>query len=373
MTLEEAFNPRKNSLDFLRFALAFAVIVVHGFWLGNFGPDPLYRFSHGQIDLGPMAVSGFFVLSGFLITRSRQRHTSFLQYIWQRTRRIMPGFWACLVVTVLLFAPIIYFLTYNTLTGYWSQSPFSPLDYIRNNFFLRVWQDRIGNLLSDHPTFPYLINGSLWTLYDEFKCYLIIGILGIVNATRNRRWIILLLTIMVAGVYIIEQLTDGYLRSVLPWMLESFFLEHLSYFLIGSTAYLYAERIPMRRSLFVLSIVLLGLSGYLAYYRVVALFAFPYVLFCLAFYLPITQWGKPGDFSYGMYLYAFPIEQILVQLHVNSLGVWPFVGVATAVTAVFAILSYHLVESRFFKRRSASAKPAPVIPVPVEAAIETSQ
>ena len=83
MTLKEGFNPQKNSLDFLRFALAFAVIVGHGFWLAGFKSDPLYLFTHGQVTIGPVAVAGFFLLSGFLITRSRQRITSIWQFLWQ--------------------------------------------------------------------------------------------------------------------------------------------------------------------------------------------------------------------------------------------------------------------------------------------------
>ncbi|MBZ0304019.1 MAG: acyltransferase [Anaerolineae bacterium] len=370
MTLQEAFNPQKNSMDFLRFVLAFAVIIVHGYWLGGFGPDPLYYFSHGQIDPGPLAVSGFFILSGFLITRSRQRRGSIWVYLWQRVRRIMPGYWVTLLVTVILFAPIIYLLTNHTLTGYWEQSPFGPFDYLKNNFFLKVGQDRIGELFSTHPTHPYLINGSLWTLYAEFKCYVLVGVLGLVNATRDRRWIALLLTAVVMGTYIIEQLTGGYLRSVFPYMLEQGFHENLAYFLIGSVAYLYADRIPMRRSLFVVSLALMILSAYVAYYRVVALFTYPYMLLWLAFHLPITKWAKYGDFSYGMYLYAFPIQRILAQLGVNKLGVWGYILVAAGVTAVFAVLSYHLVESRFLKRRSPAASPAQLVPAAVETAVK---
>jgi len=190
MTLKEGFNPQKNSLDFLRFFLAFAVIVGHGFWLSGFKSDPLYAFTNGQITIGPLAVAGFFLLSGFLITRSRQRITSFWQFLWQRCRRILPGFWMCLLVTVVLFAPIMYYLVNKTFAGYWEQTPFGPFDYLKSNFFLKINQDRIGELFKNFPLFPYMVNGSLWTLYDEFKCYLIIGALGIFGVTRERRWVV---------------------------------------------------------------------------------------------------------------------------------------------------------------------------------------
>src|SRR5947209_4258685 len=92
MTLADAYDPRKNSIDFLRFTLAFLVIVTHGFWLSGQGSDPLYALSRHQDSLGPAAVLGFFTLSGFLITRSSQ-HSSFWRYLWHRSLRILPGFW----------------------------------------------------------------------------------------------------------------------------------------------------------------------------------------------------------------------------------------------------------------------------------------
>jgi len=356
MTFKEAFNPQNNSFDFLRFALAFAVIVVHGYWLGGFGPDPINAFSHGQIDLGPVAVAGFFLLSGFLITRSRNRIASFWQYLWQRCRRIFPGFWVCLLVTVVLFGPIIYFIFHNTLNGYWTQNPFGPFDYLTHNFLLRINQDRIGDLFAGNPLYPYLINGSLWTLYDEFKCYIIVGILGIFGVLKNRRWVVLLLTGLVLVALIFEYITNQDLLSILPFFLEQTFLEHLAYFMIGSCAYLYAERIPMSRWMFIVSVALCIISGYINYYHVVSLFAYSYALFWLAFSLPITRWAKYGDLSYSTYLYAFPIQRILAQIGLTQIGVVPFILIAFAITSVFAVASYHLVEKRFFKRNAAPAK-----------------
>jgi peptidoglycan/LPS O-acetylase OafA/YrhL len=346
MMLDTAFNSKRNSLDFLRFALAVAVIVVHGYWLGGYGPDPLWIFSHGQMNLGPLAVAGFFVLSGFLITRSRQQSTSFFRYLWHRCLRILPGFWACLLVTALVFGPCIYWLTYGKLSGYFQVSPFGPLDYLKENVLLRIRQDRIGDLLAGGK-FPFLINGSLWTLYDEFKCYLIIGVLGMLGLTDKHRWVIAALTMLLVGIYVFEYCTHNLLRASLPFFIEAFFLEHLTYFFIGSTAYLFADQAPMRRGLFIACVALWLGTGYVNFYPVVALITYPYILLWLAVRLPITRWAKYGDFSYGMYLYAFPIQRILALLGVNALGVWIYIAAALVATTLFAILSYRLVESKF--------------------------
>jgi len=137
--------------------------------------------------------------------------------------------------------------------------------------------------------------------------------------------------------------------------------------MIGSTAYLYAEKIPMRRSIFILSVILFILGSLFGQFLVVGVFAISYILFWLMINLPITKWAKYGDFSYGMYLYAFPIQRILGQLGLSTTGpgVIIYILVAALITAVFAVLSYYLVESRFFKRGGSHKEPARQTPVPV--------
>ncbi len=104
--LNDAFNPRKNSLTFLRFFLANLVIFSHCYPLGGFGSESL--LGSNKESYGSLAVESFFILSGFLITRSYTTSSSIWRFLWHRFLRIFPGFWICLVVTVLIFAPIIY-------------------------------------------------------------------------------------------------------------------------------------------------------------------------------------------------------------------------------------------------------------------------
>jgi len=103
-SLADAFNPRSNSIGFLRFAFATTVLLNHALILGGFAADdPLMYRSHGQISFASMAVDAFFILSGYLITRSCVTSSSPARYLWRRFIRIFPAFWVCLVLAALVF------------------------------------------------------------------------------------------------------------------------------------------------------------------------------------------------------------------------------------------------------------------------------
>jgi hypothetical protein len=104
--LANAFDPTRNAFGLFRFALAALVIVSHCYPLGGFGRDPLEVVTAGRLSLGLFAVAMFFVLSGFLITRSASR-TSAVRFLWHRFLRIFPGYWVCLVVCAFILAPMI--------------------------------------------------------------------------------------------------------------------------------------------------------------------------------------------------------------------------------------------------------------------------
>src|SRR5580658_74946 len=94
---------RNNSIGFLRFLFATMVIWSHAYGNGGFGYDPLARLNPNGATAGFLGVGGFFVLSGFLITRSYETVNSVGRFIWHRFLRIFPGFWVCLVVTAFGF------------------------------------------------------------------------------------------------------------------------------------------------------------------------------------------------------------------------------------------------------------------------------
>src|SRR4051812_20340496 len=101
-TLSELFDPRRNSLNFIRLVLAASVIVSHSWVIGNIGPEPEAGGEH----LGSWAVIGFFAVSGYLISRSRVNSSSIRSFYVARLLRIYPGFIVCLLAVAFVFAPL---------------------------------------------------------------------------------------------------------------------------------------------------------------------------------------------------------------------------------------------------------------------------
>src|SRR3954447_2812800 len=127
-TFGEAFDPKRNAFAFLRMVLAFLVIVSHCFVLGGFGADPISRITDGGNSLGEIAVAVFFILSGFLITRSGLGSRSAGRFLWHRFVRIFPGYWVCLLVSAFLFSPLFELIKHGAF------SADASLAYLRGNW-----------------------------------------------------------------------------------------------------------------------------------------------------------------------------------------------------------------------------------------------
>lgn len=99
-------HSRENGFGALRLLLALAVVAGHAVPLGFGGGNPGTGVTRGQSDLGTLAVCGFFVISGMLVTRSAVR-LPVGRFLWHRALRLLPGLWCCLLVTALVAAPAV--------------------------------------------------------------------------------------------------------------------------------------------------------------------------------------------------------------------------------------------------------------------------
>src|SRR6185437_13955604 len=188
-TFFDVLSLKSNNFGFLRFFLACAVLYDHLFILGGFGSEPISsRIAH-QEDVGSLAVLGFFIISGYLVTASFINSKTILSYSLKRFLRIMPAFWICLIVTAFIFAPLLYFSEENTLHGFFSISN-GPFQYIKHDFLLFMHQYLIGDLLKTNP-YNLAFDGSLWTLILEVKSYILLGILGAFGLLTKRKFIFL--------------------------------------------------------------------------------------------------------------------------------------------------------------------------------------
>ncbi|MBD2074129.1 acyltransferase [Phormidium sp. FACHB-592] len=345
------FDSKHNSIGFLRLFLALAVIYAHAGVLGGFGYDFIYHFSNQVASVGSIAVDSFFSLSGYLIAASYLRLQSLPLFLWHRVLRIFPAYWVCLIVvgigTPLLFGapPDLGYIQHNFLiplldvfqaiVGFilplLSGSFFNAQTVTASIPFMQI-QHNIQDLFPNNPH-PNTVNASLWTLQHEFRAYVAIGMLGWLGLLRKNVILGLLTFIWIAYVAFYRK---GDL-AISPIRFSAFFL-------MGAAFYFWEP--PLKHSLAFASLIvsIAGLASGESYI-IVAPLTTTYLMLWLAAALPFADFGKGKDYSYGLYIYAFPIQQILSAYHLNQWGFLVYFLLSVCCTIIPAALSWHLVES----------------------------
>ncbi|MDZ7960400.1 MAG: acyltransferase [Aulosira sp. DedQUE10] len=349
LSFQQAFNPKNNSLGFIRLFLAILVVLQHSYHLGGFGNEPLTSLN-AQLNSGTLAVHSFFIISGFLITSSYLKLANIWQYLWHRVLRIFPAFWVCLIIISLFFAPLTYFATYRSLA-----IPInSSISYILQNFLLIINQPDIENLLSSHIEQSF--NGSLWTLQWEFILYIFIGVLGLFSLfTKKYKY-------LVVAIFIIFFITNYIIDPCHCTILLKYYTHPripplFCLFLAGSLFCLYQDKIPHDKRFFVLSLLLSIIALKFNFYFWLETFTLPYIILCLSIYLPWKNFDtKYGDYSYGIYIYHFPILQLLIAYKLEKLGVLIYSLIGLLLTLPFAYASWNLIEKPSLKFKNINFK-----------------
>lgn len=362
-TLAEVYSGRDNAIGFLRLMLASAVVLHHAKPLGYGEPDLGFTLFRGQTAVGTLAVYGFFVLSGMLITRSAQR-ASIIRYCWHRCLRILPGLWVCLIVTAFVVAPLIALRERGTLQGFFS-GPQGPFQYVMNNWFTGVRQWGIHDLLQS--TTPWgqisgtsVFNGALWSLVYESLCYIIVGLLAITGVLNHARRFVLLLCLGTYAMVVLDHIRPStwatgprgdYSVVVLPLLggVSFMWLVYLGFFFaFGACMHLYREKIPVNDALAAVAGVVFVSSLLVGGFFLVGAPAFAYLLIWLAVRLPrAVHWvGRKTDYSYGVYIYGFVGQQVFASLGWQRWGFVVYSAISLAAAYAAAFLSWHLVEKR---------------------------
>jgi peptidoglycan/LPS O-acetylase OafA/YrhL len=351
MTIAEKLDisaGRPSGFDYLRIFLAFSVVTTHilPIWLGN---DATKLFYAGMMrPVIAFILPMFFALSGFLVTGSLMRTGGLVKFFGLRVLRLLPALAVEIFLSALVIGPIF------------TRLPMS--DYFTGRAFFSYFFNIVGwvhftlpGVFLDNPH-PNVVNEQLWTIPWELDCYIALGTLAFLGITRNRWWFL-------AAVIGAHCLAIARYASLPPdgWLSVKGYILVLS-FLVGVSLYLFKERVKWSASIFVISAI-----------ATFTLLIVPHGDFLVSVpaayatvFLGTTNPARnkiilSGDYSYGLYLYGFPIEQAFASI-------WPGLNISIIFAIIcalgFAALSWWLVEKpalKFrtileFKRGPASAK-----------------
>ena len=346
-----ALRGHQNSLGVIRLVLASLVIVDHAFPLGGFGEDPFWRYTGGQTSLGGIAVGGFFVISGYLIVKSGMS-ADILQFIWRRIIRIFPAFWGVLLFTAFVVGPIAWLARRGSLTEYFSLGPGGPFAYFTSNWTLTIGTYGIHDIFIGTPygqvTEASVFNGSLWTLAYEWGFYMLIALLAVSGVLARARIIVPILTAFLLIAQTVVLLTPVDMGALLPVLADPQVMFLGSTFLVGSTIGIYSDKIPYDNRLGILSGLVFFGSLFYGAFAIFGVVAGGYFVMYMAARLPSSmQWiGAKNDYSYGIYIYGFLVQQCLAALGLYRWGYWPYMLMALPITFVLAWLSWHVIEKR---------------------------
>lgn len=353
----EALGDRSRGFDYLRITLAVAVVAWHS-WGLSFGRDSIRAALETPVGfLTSSILPAFFALSGYLVTMSLFRSATLKNYVMLRVIRILPALSVEITLSALVLGPIV---TTVALSAYFSD----PLFY---KYFLNLVglvQYLLPGVFATNP-YPSVVNGSLWTLPYELECYLYLVILTVLGAKANRSIFLIGLVIALALVLFVPMFERGSVVVFLKTLLSSApgidpnlqadarvvnanpaNLVVVS-FLAGAVMFAFRNRIPFDGRLAALSAVAILALFTTEVYHLAAI-PIAYLTVWLGLANPPSTWIiSKGDYSYGIYLYSFPVQQC-VSLALAPEANYPLhFALSLAFSFVLAVFSWHLVEKPF--------------------------
>ena len=339
---------RDNNFDVLRLVAALLVMVSHSYVLAQL-PIPgvanrhLEPFAHLTGDtLGAVGVSIFFGLSGFLIAGSWQTAPRLRTFFAKRALRLMPAVVVAGVVTAFVLGPIV---THASLGAYFGDS--DPYLYVLKSATLAVHNMHLP-LVFDINDLPYEVNGSLWTLPVEAGCYVLAALLGAVMLLRRPRALLGLAALLIL---ITTPIVDaGHLLKELRGNAGITFdivvlLRLVAQFVGGLALWSLRDRLPLRWWPLAGLAVVWAATWHTGWEAAAAIPLIGYGVLVLGHRTPrwIGVLTRRGDVSYGLYIYAFPVQQLVGQLWHPPAGLMTLE--ALPITYALAFVSWRLVEA----------------------------
>ena len=341
MTISDFTQGRDNNFNLIRLVAALTVLTTHCFALA-IGTDDAEPFQESLgMTMGDIAVDVFFITSGFLVTASLLTRQNIIEFVWARILRIFPALLLMLLLTV--FGVGVFF-TSLPLPSYLTNS--KTYIYILKcaTLITRVALNLPG-VFEGNP-YKLAVNNSLWTMPYEIGMYAILAVvwiaLRVIKRSRLKLFQLSIVTFaVVVGVFVVSR------HFYLPY--EGHFARLFFMFFYGAAFYVLKEHITLSRSFFWLFVIALLFSAIINKHTffVVYVLTIPYILFYVA-YIPsgcIRKYNQVGDYSYGTYIYGFPVQQSVAAL-IPGVSVLSMLLISASATLLLAVLSWHLLERR---------------------------
>ncbi len=333
---------RDNNFNLIRFILASIVIVSHGYDLttGSVMRDACFNLTGHSFAW--YAVNGFFTVSGYLVSVSLFRRNNVTDFLRARILRIFPG-----LILMVLSVTIIMGLFFSTLPMTQFLTHHQTLHFVMGNSSLLNIQFPLPGVFL-HNASPNSVNGSLWTLPYEAMMYILLAGLAVIGAVQSRRILLGCLT-LACCVYIAIFLLPDHIRHLSYFVRVANFQRLGFCFLLGIVYMLVRHRLPSRFYIVAAWVMVsaLCLHYFPKGYETVVSIALGYGLFWFAYVQnhSLKAFNKIPDFSYGIYIYAYPVQQSLIVLK-PTLTPWQHIPLAWAITLCFAMASWYAVEER---------------------------
>lgn len=289
----------------------------------------------GLLPYGPLGVAIFFSISGFLIARSWNTDPSLIRFLTKRVLRIFPALAVCTILSAFVLGPIV--TTLEPIEYF--QHP-ATLDYL-SNLFLYITYYLPG--VFENNVYPNAVNGSLWSLPVEFFMYLLLAATGVF--LRHRWvWMLLLGCFVLLNIFWIPLITDMlviYRTDVRQVVIYG------AYFWMGVLfSLIKIEKLSTPWGLTLTSAALIVSASVPNYFAFVSWIAIPYLALKVGLAAtPMLSNFSRFDYSYGIYIYAFPVQQTLSRYWPEMALGWHIVF-ASLMSACLAALSWHLIEKK---------------------------
>jgi peptidoglycan/LPS O-acetylase OafA/YrhL len=330
---------RHNNFNLLRLTAALMVLVSHSFGLLNKGlHQPIFPLADSRLILSDLGLYIFFTISGYLVYKSLITSPSYLNYFWKRFLRIVPA----LAVVNLACIVLGLFITNLSTTKYLSD--IDTWRYFLINTSLVANQFHLPGVFTTLPDTS--VNSSIWSILLEVKFYIALMFALMVGILKNR-WLVLLcfVAMQIAGFYLMFN------NISILFINTDIYLTFGSYFIVGVLFACFPKLLEIHW-LIPLAILVLAFVFQSVFSQLLMTVSFPYFILKAGLSKPLFGIHK-ADYSYGFYVYAFPIQQTLILIFGLGMPVFVHIILSSALALGFGIISWHYIEKPFLKKKDA--------------------